>query len=445
MNQLLTVGQRVLAVSAQNLEGKVRRYLGGGGQGEVYEVDLAGQKAALKWYFPEQGTRTQREILLALVKQGSPDGRFLWPIHLAEIPGAPGLGYLMPLRPDRFCGLIKVVLREQRPGFRALLTAGINLTEGFLKLHARGLSYGDISFGNLFLDPKTGEALICDNDNVIVVGSRSTGILGTPDFMAPEIVRGEARPNVETDLHALAVLLFYLFFNSHPLYGARMLQIHCLDAAARARLCGTEPLFLFDPRDASNRALSFAEDPTGEAGGNASLCWPLFPAFFRDLFLQAFTAGLKTPGARVRESVWRKALSQLRDLLVRGPTGAANFFDPAGGPSQRCWKSGQPLQPPTLLRLNLQGDPKLVALETGTELFPHHLAGRERDYDFSTPLARVIAHPQHPTLRGLENLTEHPWTATMPDGTSAQVPQGKRLSIGPGIKIHFGAVSGETT
>ena len=54
-------------------------------------------------------------------------------------------------------------------------------------------------------DPDSGEALICDNDNVAVDKQEQSGVLGTPRFMAPEIVRGEAKPSTQTDLFSLSV------------------------------------------------------------------------------------------------------------------------------------------------------------------------------------------------------------------------------------------------
>ena len=68
------------------------------------------------------------------------------------------------------------------------------------------------------IDPGSMALLICDNDNVDVDGAPPTS-LGTPKFMAPEIVRGEASPTMDTDLHSLAVVLFYLLFLCHPLEG----------------------------------------------------------------------------------------------------------------------------------------------------------------------------------------------------------------------------------
>jgi serine/threonine protein kinase len=114
-----------------------------------------------------------------------------------------------------------------------------------------GLCYRDISFGNVFFDPDTGEVLICDNDNVAVDGEGKIGVLGTPRFMAPEIVRGEALPSMHTDVFSLAVLLFYMLIMHHPLEGKRELAIKCLDLPAMNKLYGTDPLFIYDPDDDS--------------------------------------------------------------------------------------------------------------------------------------------------------------------------------------------------
>ena len=63
--------------------------------------------------------------------------------------------------------------------------------------------------------------------------------------MAPEIVRGEAAPNAQTDLFSLAVLLFYMFVNHHPLEGEQEAQIRALDLPAMNRCMEkTQSLFL---------------------------------------------------------------------------------------------------------------------------------------------------------------------------------------------------------
>ena len=98
-------------------------------------------------------------------------------------------------------------------------------------------------------------------------------IIGTSGFMAPELVRGECSPSVETDLFAFSVLIFQILLLSHPLEGLQESSIAVLDEAAILRLHGTHPLFIFDPHDDSNR-------PDRERHQIAWTYWALLPRFF---------------------------------------------------------------------------------------------------------------------------------------------------------------------
>ena len=441
MNQLLKPGQSVHAEAA-GLPCVVSRFLGGGGQGEVYEAQLAGETVALKWYFPQTATVAQRDALASLTARGAPSGQFLWPLDLARSPDAPGFGYVMALRPARFHSIVDVMTRRVEPTFRALTAAGLGLSDGFLQLHARGLCYRDISFGNVFFDPTTGEVLICDNDNVAPDGAAGGGILGTPRFMAPEVVRGEARPSTQTDLFSLAVLLFYLFLIHHPLEGAREAAIRCFDLPAMTKLYGTEALFVFDPRDKSNAPVPGLHD-------NALAFWPIYPPALRALWMRSFTEGLRDPARRVRESEWRVALARARDGLFGCATcGAENFFDDTlsygdsslgnpAGTAALCWSCHAPLRLPPHLLIGKSA----VLLDRETTLFPHH-TDRNRPYDFSAPVARLAQHPTDPSRWGLRNESSEAWTLTTADGASREVVPGRSAALAAGSSIHFGDAVG---
>ena len=140
--------------------------LGAGGQGEVYEVECNGKRYALKWYYKHMATREQKEILDNLIKKGTPDTSFLWPQDMIFSSYGESFGYIMPLRPKNYKGIVDMMKRRAEPTFYALCRAAYNLTNGYQKLHSMGYSYRDISFGNVFFDPDTGDVLICDNDNV---------------------------------------------------------------------------------------------------------------------------------------------------------------------------------------------------------------------------------------------------------------------------------------
>jgi serine/threonine protein kinase len=132
----------------------------------------------------------------------------------------PGFGYVMPLLEPRFVSLAQLLNTERQPSFRVITTIGRELVDAFAALHSAGLCYRDISFGNLRVDPAAREAAIIDVDNVGVDGG-SALVKGTGPFMAPELLRDEALPSTVTDLHSLAVLLFYLLMHGHPLFGVR--------------------------------------------------------------------------------------------------------------------------------------------------------------------------------------------------------------------------------
>src|ERR1043165_3339059 len=100
MSELLGQGQMIPTDSGGTC--RVEKFLGGGGQGEVYQASWEGKDYALKWYFPETANPKQLQALQALVQKGRPSARFLWPIELVSSGGPQGFGYLMPLPQAHF-------------------------------------------------------------------------------------------------------------------------------------------------------------------------------------------------------------------------------------------------------------------------------------------------------------------------------------------------------
>ena len=444
MNQLLNSGEKVKMLPTE-LTYEVEAFLGGGGQGEVYLARLAegrgaGARVALKWFFPHYLRRDPdlRARLERAVEIGPPSDRFLWPQELVQTANRPGFGYVMPLRENRFVGITDLVTRRAEPTLRALVTAGFELAHHYRQLHAKGFCYSDISFGNVFFDPENGEVRICDNDNVSVDDGKGGVIGGTARFMAPEIVRGEAGPSTETDLFSLAVLLFYMLINHHPLEGAREAQIRCFDLPAMTRLYGTNPLFIFDPDDTSNKPLPGNHD-------NALALWPLYPRFVQELFLITFTEGLHDPDERARESQWTSELIRLRDsIFCCRRCGAENFYDPdfaddSGSNAKGCWDCSSPHRLPPRMRIDGKD---VVLLNHDTLLYPHHLDAA-CSYNFDAPVAEVTQHPQNPRVWGLRNHSEEKWTAQNAAGEVNDVEPGKTVTLSSGLRIQFGSREGE--
>jgi serine/threonine protein kinase len=324
--------------------------------------------------------------------------------------------------------------RRVEPDFRTLIGVCLGLAESFLKLHASGFCYRDINFNNVFFDPQSGEVLICDNDNVDINGAPGA-INGTPRFMAPELVRGDGQPNRESDLFSLAVLLFYMLLLHHPLDGQKEANIRAFDQAAMNKLYGTEPLFIFDPQDASNRPVEGLHD-------NALAYWPIYPQFMRDLFTRAFTDGIRDPQhGRILENEWRAALVRLRDAILYCSCGAENFYDAdalKAGSELSCWACSKPLQYPPRLRI----DKHVVMLNHDTQLYPHHIDSNQK-FNFATPVAAIKRHPQDPGLWGLQNLSASAWIVTLADDSVKTVAPQQSVSLAAGIRINFGNITAE--
>ncbi len=427
---LLRQGQVVLAEKA-GLPCLIIELIGGGGQGEVYRAQLGDASVAVKWYRPDVASELQHRALAELVRRGAPSSAFLWPMDIVTAPRAAGFGYVMPLRDERFIGLSDLVRRLVEPPARVLATAGIWLAEAFLNLHSEGLCYRDISLGNAFVDPASGEVLVCDNDNVAVDGVISGGVLGTPRFMAPEVVRGEAYPSSRTDLFSLAVLLFMMLFVHHPFEGAREHSYALMDLGAMRDLYGDHPVFIFDPDDDSNR-------PVPGTHRNALELWPFYPRALRDLFTQAFTAGVVDPAdSRVRESQWRKALVRLRDSVMTCDAcggDAERFWDPLEPwHDAPCWRCGARIGPPSVLAF---GAGALVVVSHGASIFPHH-TDSARLYDFSEHTGEVVRHPDHPSMLGLRNCSTRTWQVKGPGGRVQEVRPTQSVRLAPGSIINF--------
>lgn len=373
---------------------------------------------------------TLRERLEKSIEVGPPNNQFWWPFELVSDIRATTFGYLMPLREPGFETLVDYMCGRVDASFPTMILTSFHLADSFLRLHAKGLCYKDISFGNVFFHPRNGDVRICDIDNVDVNG-RPGAILGTPGFMAPEVLLRRAGPSTQTDLHSLAVMLFNILMMGHPLDGQR--ASGPLTPEAMQAIYGSNPLFVFDPEDNSNRPIPGEQD-------QVIARWNIYPKFIRDLFMRAFTAGLHDPlNGRVREGEWREAMAHLHDALFPcSHCGGLNFYDreqlkASGGRLEECWGCGQQPALPPRLRLS----DNIVMLPSGKQLYSHHL-GNQRAYNFAAPLAEISAKPV-----GLKNLSSQKWVLKAADGSFADVEPGSWAPLANGAKIFFGSVEGE--
>jgi serine/threonine-protein kinase len=101
-----------------------------------------------------------------------------------------------------------------------VLRIGGQLTRTLGYIHAQGIVHRDLKPENILISPD-GTLTLVDFGIALRTGARRltfnhlTNAVGTPDYMAPEQVRGE-RGDVRTDVYALGVLLYELLVGKVP-------------------------------------------------------------------------------------------------------------------------------------------------------------------------------------------------------------------------------------
>lgn len=413
-------GQRIKTVSGGELE--VIQKLGEGGQGVVYKVNYNGKPLALKWYFGNKLNNADKfyRNIQNNIKQGTPTGAFLWPLEITEyFEGS--FGYLMELRPPEYKDFSLFLLAKVHfANIEALINTALCITNGFRELHNRGYSYQDLNDGNFFVNPKTGDVLICDNDNVAPYGE-NLGIAGKCRYMAPEVVMGQKRPDSHTDRFSLAVVLYMLLFLNHPLEGKRTM-CPCLTEELERKFYGSDPVFVWDPANDANR-------PVRGVHTNEIKLWPLYPAFVRKTFEKAFSHEVMVGNDtthRVIEKEWQEVFTTLRDLTIKCSCGSETFIDPSQQ-SCRCINCGKSIERPPILKVKKYH----AALAPGKKLYACHV--QYDSDDFKEAKGEVISSRNNPSLLGLRNDSNNTWEAILPNGSSKGYPNGQVIKLGKGI------------
>jgi hypothetical protein len=195
--------------------------------------------------------------------------------------------------------------REEQGDWLGYLRLGTKMARAARRMHAAGLAHSDLSNKNVLVDPVSGSAILIDIDTLVVPNLFPPKVLGTKGYQAPEVVVSKAQTSRETDLHALAVLLYEYLLLRHPLVGPKIHQAPSSDAAYALEM-GEKALFIEHPSDHSNRPHGFESAVKLNALGE----------YLEPLFIKAFVDGLHNPPARPTANNWETALYRTTDILL---------------------------------------------------------------------------------------------------------------------------------
>ncbi len=206
----------------------------------------------------------------------------------------------------------------------------VNIARGVKRLHSAGLAHSDLSYNNVLIDPSTGSgANIIDIDGLVVPGKFPPDVIGTADFIAPEVMStkhlskndpNRKLPNQKTDLHALAVLIYMYLLYRHPLRGGNYFGPMETEKEEDL-LMGEKALFVEHPTDKSNR--NFKREYSDNL--QKFLPWTdlkktpytITGPYLKELFERSFISGLHNPQNRPIADEWEQALIKTNDLKLQ--------------------------------------------------------------------------------------------------------------------------------
>lgn len=214
-------GETIITVDGQKY--KLGKLAGYGAQGVVYED--ASEKKMIKLYYPSGSDIIEEDIIerLRFIRDVKMPRNF---VKIIDIVDRPYTGYVMDKVEDHK-PLNSYLIQDKNMSFSEWYNQGLGLRErifigyiiakAFGELERSNLSYCDISGNNILVRTSKGASIkMIDVDNIYVAGKGTAAVLGTPRYIAPEVISRQKNPDVLSDNYSLAVLLFELLRVGHP-------------------------------------------------------------------------------------------------------------------------------------------------------------------------------------------------------------------------------------
>jgi serine/threonine-protein kinase len=212
----------------------LRERIGEGGMGVVFLAMQAtlGRPVAIKVL--QRKLAGERQFALRLLHEAILASRIVHPRSVNVIDTgvlADGSPYIVM---EHVTGrpLARVVSEEHIPIARACDLA-LQILDAVEAIHGGGVVHADIKCANFLIDDASG----ADRVKLIDFGlARAQGasldpwargtrsVSGTPEYMAPEIIRGD-EPSVASDLYAVGVILYELLTGTTPFSGGTSEQV----------------------------------------------------------------------------------------------------------------------------------------------------------------------------------------------------------------------------
>jgi eukaryotic-like serine/threonine-protein kinase len=211
---------------------RITKELGKGSMGVVYEGQPAGggPPVAIKVFFPDTKLTPEETstLLDRFTREGASLRRVQHPnvVGVLEVGGEAGMEFIVM---DKLQGynLKELLAMGTRFTLAETFDITLQLLSGLAACHAVGIVHRDIKAANVVRAPG-GEIMLTDFGIARIVTdqtlTRAGTIVGTPNYMSPEQIRGE-EVDARTDIFSTGVLMYELLTGVKPFDGPDMAAI----------------------------------------------------------------------------------------------------------------------------------------------------------------------------------------------------------------------------
>lgn len=222
----------------------------------------------------------------------------------------------------------------ERGNWGSYIRVCLMISRAVRRLHMAGLAHSDLSYRNVLVDPENMSACIIDIDGLVVPDRYPPDVLGTPGFIAPEVLTtlhldfkdpNRKLPNRLTDCHALAVLIYTYLLYRHPLDGRLCCDTQDPNRDELLRF-GEKAVFIEHPTNRNNRPNKrwLAKNyPPAKLKSRLpwadpdALPYTVLGPQLAPLMEKAFIDGLHDPSKRPSSNDWETALVKTWDIVLK--------------------------------------------------------------------------------------------------------------------------------
>ena len=373
-----------------------------GGVGQVYLTQGKTDSGAIAKYvikeYPKPKTPTEkaqqrniRKNLMSLIKHPvldknqHPLASMVPPLEVISFINTGTFGYVMDYVDLSDYVSVGKMLRNYPDDMGIVCTMAKNISHFFQVLAgSAGCCYKDINEGNIYLNPKTGDVRIIDNDNVGDPSIKT--ISGTGFYMAPEVQTGKKDPDRQTDRFSLAAYLLRMFTGARPYEGKQVIE-YCRQHnqnvyEAASVVFGSNAVFVFDPVNTSNSIRKYpipvglTREQEKERNGWKVRCdmWDHLPRRMQDAFIATFSDGIRMENVNQRTTAlnWYQLFEKLEKTIITCPhckkrtfgTVETCFYCKKAIPQVSCKSCGEKTPRDVRLCLHCGKDPKKAPEQT---------------------------------------------------------------------------------